>query len=402
MATLIRAYLAVEHGLDAETFAGLVAAEGIVDLIGVSAGLDTADRQIEDVRCDVLVIACAAHSDRALMLIDLATKADPDRPVLVLGTGSPPGFVRRVFEEGGEDILLMPQHREDVAFAIQKTFARKHGGVAQVGGRTDVGRLIVVLGPKGGTGKTLTATNLAVALAKRGYSTAIVDLDLQFGDVGLAMGLAPETTIHELSISSGTVDLDKLEAYMIRHSSGAHALLAPNRPDKASTVTTHLLQDVFPALRSGNDYVIVDTPPGFTPEVITTIDASTDIVMVGMLDSLSLKNTKLGLETLDLMGYESEKIRLVLNRAHSRVGISNSDVVAVLGREPDILIPSDREIPRAVNEGTSIVAAQPQSEAALAFGKLADLFAGFSTNGAGPAPAPSARGSRWSAIGRRK
>lgn len=379
---LIRAYLAVEQGLDAEDFAGLVASEGIVDLVGVAGGLDTAARQLADIRADVLVVACAAHSDRALILIDAATKADPDRPVLVLGAGSPASFVRRVFEAGGEDILLMPQRRDDVTFAIQKAFARRHGGAAATGGRADVGRLVVVLGPKGGTGKTLAATNLAVALAQRGHSTAIVDLDLQFGDVGLAMGLPPETTIHELSLSSGTVDLEKLEAYMIRHASGVLALLAPNRPDKASTVTTHLLQDVFPALRSGHDYVIVDTPPGFTPEVITTIDASSDLVMVGMLDSLSLKNTKLGLETLELMGYEDEKIKLVLNRAHSRVGISNSDVVAVLGREPDIFVPSDREIPRAINEGTPIVMAQPQSEAALAFGKLAELFTGGSQNGA--------------------
>ena len=73
--------------------------------------------------------------------------------------------------------------------------------------------------------------------------------------------------------------------------------------------------------------------------------------MVGMLDSLSLKNTKLGLETLSLMGYDQGSVRLVLNRAHSRVGISVSDVISVLGREPDIYVPRDREIPRAVNEG---------------------------------------------------
>jgi pilus assembly protein CpaE len=98
--------------------------------------------------------------------------------------------------------------------------------------------------------------------------------------------------------------------------------------------------------------------------------------MVGMLDSLSLKNTKLGLETLDLMGYDRMKIRLVLNRAHSRVGISQSDVIAVLGREPDVFVPSDREIPRAVNEGVPIVLARPESESSAAFRDLADLYAG--------------------------
>ena len=96
--------------------------------------------------------------------------------------------------------------------------------------------------------------------------------------------------------------------------------------------------------------------------------------MVGMLDSLSLKNTKLGLETLELMKYDPDHIYLLLNRAHSRVGISQSDVEAVLGRTPDVFIPSDREIPRTVNEGIPIVVARPQSEPAEAFGRLAELL----------------------------
>jgi len=138
-------------------------------------------------------------------------------------------------------------------------------------------------------------------------------------------------------------------------------------------VSTELLRDVYSLLRLTQDYVIVDTPPGFTPEVITSIDASTDLVMVGMLDSLSLKNTKLGLETLSLMGHDEREVKMVLNRAHSRVGISTSDVVAVLGREPDVYVPSDREIPRAINEGVPIVMSRPDSEAAQAFRHLADL-----------------------------
>jgi pilus assembly protein CpaE len=97
--------------------------------------------------------------------------------------------------------------------------------------------------------------------------------------------------------------------------------------------------------------------------------------MVGMLDSLSLKNTKLGLETLSLMGYDHSQVRLVLNRAHSRVGISVSDVISVLGREPDVYVPSDREIPRAVNEGEPIVLSKPESEAAAAFRSLAAMYA---------------------------
>ena len=191
--------------------------------------------------------------------------------------------------------------------------------------------------------------------------------------------------MYDLAISGGSLDADKLADYVMHHETGVDVLLAPARPDQASSVTPHLLQEIYTALRPNYDYIVVDTPPGFTAEVITTIDVSSDLVMVGMLDSLSLKNTKLGLETLDLMEYDPKRIRLVLNRAQSRVGISQSDVVAVLGREPDVYVPSDREIPRAVNEGVPIVLAQPDSEASKAFGALADIFTGtVATNGSDP------------------
>ncbi len=128
--------------------------------------------------------------------------------------------------------------------------------------------------------------------------------------------------------------------------------------------------------------------PGFTPEVIATIDNATGVVMVGMLDALSLKNTKLGLETLDLMGFPPQNVKLVLNRARSRVGISEEEVVAIMGREPDIFVPSDRDIPRAVNEGKPILIAKPQAEASVAFRQLA---AGYLL---GDPSEPSVRGLR--------
>jgi pilus assembly protein CpaE len=248
--------------------------------------------------------------------------------------------------------------------------------------------MICVLGPKGGTGKTLTACNLAVGLARGGQKVALVDLDLQFGDVGLALGLAPDRTIYDLAKSGGSLDAEKIGAYLAEHVSGLNVLLAPTRPDHAGLVTVEFLREVYAALRASHDFVVVDTPPGFTPEVIASIDSSSHICIVGMLDSLSLKNTKLGLETLSLMGYDTERISLVLNRADSRVGITREDVVAIVGRAPDVLVPSDREISRSVNEGLPIVLANERSEAARAFRSLATLYEG----GGAPVPLVVANG----------
>jgi pilus assembly protein CpaE len=291
---------------------------------------------------------------------------------VLLSYGSPNGFTRRIFAAGADDVVMLPVTSDEVLFALQKAIARKAGGSdAATFSRAP---LVCVLGPKGGTGKTLTATSLSVALAEYGKTVVLVDLDLQFGDVGLTMGLQPEQTIFDLVRTGGTLDEEKLEGFLMTHSSGVKVLIAPSRPDHAAVVSVEFLREVYATLRQMFDYVVVDTPPGFTPEVIATIDNATSVCMVGMLDALSLKNTKLGLETLDLMGFPSENIKLILNRARSRVGISDEEVVAIMGREPDIFVPSDRDIPRAVNEGKPIMIAKPQAEASVAFRNLAASF----------------------------
>ena len=132
----------------------------------------------------------------------------------------------------------------------------------------------------------------------------VVDLDLQFGDVGLALGLARSRRSTTSPSSGGSLDADKLESFLAEHPSGARALLAPLRPDHAAAVTIAFLREVFALLRARYDFVIVDTPPAFTPEVIAAVDSSSHLCIVGMLDALSLKNTKIGLETLARMGYD--------------------------------------------------------------------------------------------------
>ena len=133
------------------------------------------------------------------------------------------------------------------------------------------------------------------------------------------------------------------------------------------------------------EFVVIDTPPSFSPEVIAAIDSSTDALMVVMRDTLSLKNTKLGLETLERMEYDRRRMKLLLNRANTNVGIERDDVLAILGRDVDVQVPSHRDIARSINQGVPIVL-QGSSEAASAFEGLARYYIDGSA-GAVEAPA---------------
>ena len=391
MTEAVRTLVAIDAGANRDAVEAVIPVHASIEVVEIVEGLEAGWETLARRPVDAVVVACAGAGERAgeyaLSFVDGVAREFPDRPVIVMSDLSTNAISARAFAAGAEDVITLPHsngqppsptERERVSAelvaALEKAMARRNR--ATVAPRTGKGQMITVLGPKGGAGKTLVSCNLGVALGEAGHRVVIVDLDLQFGDVGLALGLPPGKTIYELVMSGGALDAEKLSAYLARHESGARVLLAPSRPDQASAVSVGFLRDLFDVLRASEDFVIVDTPPGFTPEVIAAIDAASDLCVVGMLDSLSLKNTKLGLETLELMGVEPEGIKLVLNRADSRVGITREDVQAVTGRPPDVLIPSHRDIPRSVNEAQPIVGSQPGSDAGRAFRSFADSYIG--------------------------
>jgi pilus assembly protein CpaE len=366
----LRTLVVLEDGLDLASIRAALPAGGNVRVATLREAAERGTALLDEAPADLVVVGCAEPSDSALRLIAAAAAHQPDRPIVVLYPGSPNGFMEAAFDAGADDLIALPQTPAHIAFALEKVVARRRGAATPVA----LGPMICVLGPKGGTGKTLTSCNLAVALALAGKRVALVDLDLQFGDVGLALGLRPERTIYDLVVSGGSLDADKVDSFMMRHESGASVLLAPVRPDQAGAIEISFLRNVYEILRARYDFVIVDTPPAFSPEVIGSIDASSDLCMVGMLDALSLKDTRIGCETLDRMGYDPTHATLVLNRADSNVGITTADVEQLLGRRPDVLVPSDRAIPRAITHGRPIVLADPKSGPARAFTSLAERY----------------------------
>jgi pilus assembly protein CpaE len=344
---------------------------------------------------DALIVAVADYTAEARDFVVKAHRQHGNRPIVLLCPSGSGGYLHEVFSNGVDDIVslptdpglsLDPQLSRQLAFALEKAIMRKRGTTET---KTDsVRNVICVLGLKGGSGKTLTSVNTAVSLAETGHSVALLDLDLQFGDIALAMGLTPMRTIYDLVRSGGSLDADKLEDFLMEHPSGARALLAPVRPDQAAMVTVPFLSEVQRLLGQMFEFVVIDTPPSFAPEVISSVDASTDVLVVAMRDTLSLKNTKLGLETLERMEYDRRRVKILLNRANTNVGIEREDVLAILGRDVDILIPSHRDITRSVNQGQPI-ATQRGTEAAKAFRALADMYveeARARANGEMPAP----------------
>ena len=231
-------------------------------------------------------------------------------------------------------------------------------------------RIITVFSPKGGTGKTVIATNMAAALAKDdGRRTLLLDLDLQFGDAAIMLGIEPEKTIFDFVNAPGELDPDKLAGYTTKHKSGLDILPAPLRPEDAELVTEAKLGRLIEVARVCYDAIIVDTSPFFHGPMLATLDRTDELLLVCSLDVPTLKNVRLALGTLDMLSFPPARIRIVLNRANSKVGMKQREVEAALEQKVRYEIPSDRAVPISVNKGVPAVLGEPSCD----FSRAIDL-----------------------------
>jgi pilus assembly protein CpaE len=295
-------------------------------------------------------------------------------PVLIVASSGSAGLLEQALDADVSDVLLLPQLVENVVFAIRKAThtTRRH----QASGPGRHGKIVTVFSPKGGTGKTVIATNLAAACAKfETRKTLLLDLDLQFGDAAIMLGVEPEKTIYDLVVAPGELDSEKLAGYTTKHACGLSVLPAPLRPEDAELVTEAKLGRLLEVARESFDVIVVDTSPFFHGPMLATLDRTEELLLVSSLDVPTLKNLRLALQTLDLLSFPKQRVRIVLNRANSKVGMKPSEVEGALGMKVRFEIPSDRAVPIAVNRGNPVVLGEESADVSRAVRTMAkELF----------------------------
>lgn len=235
-------------------------------------------------------------------------------------------------------------------------------------------KVIVVVSPKGGAGKTAVSSNLSVALAQRHPGRVVaVDLDVQFGDLSLALSLSPERTLAQLTRAS-QIDATTLKLHLTPAPNGLFILAGAKDPVDADSIGHDHVSQVLAMLAQNFDYVVVDTPAGLDELTLAALECATDLLLVSSLDVTSIRSLRKALDAFDHIGVAAER-RLLLNRADSKVGLNPSDAEDVMGMKIACSIPSSREIPLSLNLGTPVVISEPKSAVARQLQQLADIFA---------------------------
>jgi pilus assembly protein CpaE len=317
-------------------------------------------------------LECILHGTRsdAFPAAEVAAIREHTRaPIVVVASGTATGILDEALDADVSDVLLLPQLVENVVFTVKKASHAKRA--IQTVSRAQLGRVVTVFSPKGGTGKTVTASNLAASLTKQGRKTLLLDLDLQFGDAAIVMGIEPEKTIYDLVVAPGELDIEKLAGYTTKHPCGLDILPAPLRPEDAELVTESKITRLLEVAREQYEVIVVDTSPFFHGPMLATLDRTDELLVLCGLDVPTLKNVRLALQTLELLSFPTSRIRFVLNRANTKVGLSKREVESALKVTIGVEIPSDRGVPISVNQGNPAVLADPGCDFSKAIAGLA-------------------------------
>jgi len=340
---------------------------------------------------EALVQARKTHPDIVLMDINMpgmdgieATERlsveSPETSIIIMSVQGEQEYLRRAMMAGAKNYLTKPFTGDELINAVKDAYHKERkirdALRSKSGGRAP-GKVIGVFSGKGGVGKTTIAANLAIALAtRRNTKVAIVDADIQFGDVALVLNVFPRSTIADVAAEKGQLEEIVLAAYMTSYSEQLQVLAAPIRPEQAESVTGPLVSSILKQLRNTYDFIIVDMASSFSEVAIAALDAADIVLLVAALDLPAVKNTKLAMEIMQSLGYEDDKIMLVLNRNNSEGGIDTREVETSLKRAFAVSFPSDgKTVVGSVNKGFPFVVANPEAPVSQKIAALAALVA---------------------------
>ena len=373
----------------------LLSFEADIDVVGVAAsGAEAIERAVA-LAPDVVLMDINMPDMDGIAATELLAIKCPTAAVVMMSVQGEADYLRRSMLAGAREFLVKPFSSDELNASIRQVWTRERDKMVRMGitaaanaaaaqkgpagPSSDGGVVVAVFSPKGGVGRTTVAVNLAVAAASIGSKrVALMDGSLQFGDVGVLLNLNPKSkSIADLVPELDAGEIESIDTFIIDHSSGVRVLLAPPSPEAAEHVTASHAKRVLERLRAEHDVTIVDCPATFNDTTLAILDEADIILTILSLEITSIKNMRLFMEVTDQLGYGSDKIRIVLNRADAALGIRVSDVENSIGRKVQHTIVSDgRSVVYALNRGVPFFLSNREAQVSQDILRLASDIVG--------------------------
>jgi len=360
--------------------------ESDIEVIGQAGTGEQAVEMAQEYRPDIILMDINMPGIDGIGASQKISELVPMSQIIIMSVQSDSDYLRRAMLAGARDFLTKPFGGDELVAAVRRVNAKKPiihqapihtqssgAGSAAAKAVKSEGFVISVFSPKGGSGCTTLAINVAVLLAQKEYRTLLIDGSLQFGDVSVMINMKPVTSIVDLSNRGNEIDADLVSSVVQIHKSGLHVLMAPPRPEMADVVTDVTIKAMLANLRPLYDFIVIDTTSSLNDIALTLLDESDRILLVRQQTLSSLKNGSRFFDLAQSLEYQTKKVWLVVNRATKKQGISIKDISDTLKRPIFMAIPEDiLTVDTAIDQGVPVVLGSGKKQPiAEAFNKLA-------------------------------
>ena len=379
MADRIRIMIVDDNLAMRENLRKLLELEVDVDVVAEATTGEDAIKKAKAIMPDVILMDINLPGMDGIATTEIIVNQVPRSLIVIISVQGEQEYFRRAMLAGAKDYLVKPCQGDELLRCIRNIYQReqkKGDSPIPVLSKTVLGKVITIFSTKGGVGKTTIAANVATALSvNKGSKVGILDLDLQFGDIAVFLNLVPQKTITDLMLKIDILDQKLLDKYMTSYKENMKVLAAPLRPEQADDLSAEGILAVINEMRKHYDYLIIDTATGFNDLLFNIFDVSDLILVTTSQDFPALKNTVIGLETLDSLKYPKEKIKVLLNRANDFGGISISNAEELLKRDILSYLPSSGKVAvTSANQGVPFMIDQPDALIAKGIKKVADYI----------------------------
>jgi pilus assembly protein CpaE len=347
--------------------------EGDIEVVGAARTAQEGIQLSQELDPDVVLMDINMPDMDGIAATEAIHQKAPQTQVVILSVQSDQNYMRRAMLAGARDFLTKPPMGDELISAVRRggemaRAERAKGKPARAAGEMGLrqglggaalsvgalqGKVVTIYSPKGGTGCTTIAANLAIALHNEDTRVVLVDASLQYGDIAMFFNEQGKNTILDIAPRVDELEPEIVEEIMVRHDpSGIHILAAPQRPEQAEKLSVQQFSKVLEFLRRMYAYVVVDTSSFLTDIVLSAMDVSEAIVLITTQDIPAIKNARLFLDLLQTMGIDRGRLLFAMNKYDRRIAITPERIGENLKEKVAAVIPLDDKIViPAVNRG---------------------------------------------------